>query len=248
MERPVIGIPASILTTHTDIFHGLQVTYTTQGFIDGLLRAGAVPLLLPIADEETAICYLDQVDGILLAGGQDVSPQFYHEEPHQKLGETSPSRDRYEMAIVKEAWSQQKPILAVCRGMQLLNVLFGGTLYQDLSDFPSPIQHLQASSPDVGSHTVDFTSGSWLSGVYGEKYRVNSYHHQGIKRLSESFRAVAWSRDGLVEGIEAMDSKRKAIGLQWHPEMMIEKDPIMQSTFDAFVQLVGNEKQANKIR
>src|SRR5699024_9230003 len=231
-----------ILTAYTDVFHGLPVSYTPQGFIKGLLKTEAVPLIFPIADDETAAEYVHQVDGILLAGGQDVSPHLYNEEPHVKLEETSPARDQFEMTIIKEAWSQNKPILAVCRGMQLLNVLFGGTLYQDLEDFASPLQHLQASNPDVGSHTVDIASGSWLSGIYGEQYLVNSYHHQGIKNLSETFRAVAWSKDGLVEGIECMDTSRKVIGVQWHPELMIENDLIMQSLFYAFFQLVKNEQ------
>lgn len=239
----VIGIPGNIFSTHSDIFHGLHVAYVLQGFIDAVVEAGAIPLILPLTDERTAQKYVEQVDAIILAGGQDIAPYLYHEEPHLKLGELSPKRDAFEAAIVKEAWKQQKPILGICRGMQLLNVLFGGTLYQDLSDFDSPLQHLQTSHEYIGTHSVDFVPGSWLSGIFGESYRVNSYHHQAIKELAAEFRPVARSKDGLIEGIEHEDPTRKVIGLQWHPEMMIKHDPLMQSVFDAFVQLVQNVKE-----
>lgn len=246
MKQPiVIGIPGNILTQEMEDFDGLRVAYVLQGFIDGLVRAGAVPLILPLADESIVPHYVNQVDAILLAGGQDIAPYLYNEEPHQKIGEFMPERDGFESAITKEAWDQNKPILGICRGMQLLNVLFGGTLYQDLSDFDSPLQHLQTSKEYIGTHSVDLSKGSWLSGVFGENYRVNSYHHQAIKKLAKDFRAVARSKDGLIEGIEHEDPTRKVFGVQWHPEMMVDHDPIMQSLFDAFVQLVKNEKENN---
>ena len=245
--KPLIGIPGSLLTAHVKEFEGMSVTYTQQGLIDGLLEANGLPVLLPITtkNDQDIVDYVTHVDGILLAGGHDIAPHFYNEEPHRKLQDTLPIRDEFEMAIIKEAWNQNKPILGICRGFQLLNILFGGTLYQDLSDFDSFVQHLQSSKEYVGIHSVDFSPGSWLSGIFGEEYRVNSYHHQGIKKVGEGFREVAWSKDGLVEGIEHTDPTRKVAGVQWHPEWMRTKDPIMQSLFDAFVALVENEKETS---
>lgn len=243
MTRPMIGISGNTLIAQSELFSDLKITGTTQGFLDALLKADSLPFIFPIADPDLAGDYIRQVDGLLLTGGQDLSPSIYNEEPHQRLGAVFPERDRFEMALVHEAWRQNKPILGICRGMQLLNVVFGGSLYQDLSDFPSSIKHLQQAQPDTGTHSVVFSRTSWLSKIYGKEQRVNSYHHQGIKQLSQSFSAVGWSPDGLIEAIESIDTHKKIVAVQWHPEWMIEKRPEMQTLFEAFVQVVTDDRQ-----
>src|SRR5690625_4319511 len=148
MRKPIITIPGNLLTSYTEQFKGIPINYTPNGFVKALLRTNATPLILPISDEQRAKEYVEMADGVLLAGGQDVSPHLYHEEPHLKLGATSPERDTFETAIIKEAWSQKKPMLAVCRGFQLMNVVFGGNLYQDLEDVSTSIQHVQTTPID----------------------------------------------------------------------------------------------------
>lgn len=244
MSSPVIIIPSNILTTYTDIFQGIPISYTPDGFVRGLLKANATPLIVPISNEEKAKQYVDMADGVLLAGGQDVSPQLYNEEPHAKLGATFKERDTFETTIIKEAWKQKKPILAVCRGFQLMNVLFDGTLYQDLSEYPETVlQHEQKTNVQKGIHTVNLSPDSWLAGVFGEEYFANSIHHQAIKKLANDFRPVAWSKDGMIEAFESVDPEQKTIGVQWHPELMIETDAESQGLFDAFVDLVSQNKK-----
>jgi len=241
--KPRIGIPANILTSFSNDFNGLPITYTPHGFVQALQRADALPVLLPMSGAETAADYLKGVDALVFAGGQDVTPTLYGEEPSLKLGPVSPDRDAFELALIKEAWEQKKSILAVCRGLQIVNVGFGGTLYQDLSDYPNlKVQHVQKSLPYTGVHTVAVEDGSWTSNVFGTTYPVNSYHHQAIKDLADPFKAVAWSRDGLIEAIEAKDSSRLTIGIQWHPELMIDRDKKMQGLFDTFVESVRTIK------
>lgn len=127
-----IGIAANQLLRATETFQGNQVTYTPQGFVNAVQQAGGLPLLLPISSTESARDYIQLVDKLLLAGGQDVSPSFYNEAPHPKLTETNLNRDLFEQALINEALKQNKPILAVCRGMQLLNVTLGGIFTKTL--------------------------------------------------------------------------------------------------------------------
>ncbi len=136
MTKKIIGIAGNQLLQAAEVFHGNQVTYTPQGFVSAVQAAGGVPLVLPIGPKELAATYIQQIDKLLLAGGQDVAPEFYGQEPHIKLEETNRDRDEFELALIEEALKQNKPIFAVCRGMQLVNVALGGTLYQDLSMYP----------------------------------------------------------------------------------------------------------------
>lgn len=237
--KPVIGIPGNVLTNFSPQYKSLPITYTPHGFVDALQAAGALPVVFPISNEENARQYVKSVDAIVLAGGQDVSPLIYGEEPHLKLQATSLERDRFEMAVIKEAWAENKPVLAICRGLQIFNVAFGGTLYQDVSLYPEiGVQHVQASTPETAAHSVTIEADSWLGGLYGKQAHVNSYHHQAIKQLADVLRPVAWSKDGLIEGFESNDDQHLTIGVQWHPELMIKQNQAAQGLFDAYVQTV----------
>lgn len=237
--KPIIGIPGNIITNLNPNYTSLPLTYTPQGFVEGLNRAGALPIVFPLSTEENAREYAKSVDAVLLAGGQDVSPLLYGEEPHLKLEETSPLRDAFEVAVIKEAWKENKPILAVCRGLQIMSVAFGGTVYQDVSLYPKlSVQHLQVSSPETAAHSIDIKQDSWLGQLYGDSLQVNSYHHQAIKELPKELTPTAWSKDGLIEAFEASDRAHIAIGVQWHPELMINHDKEAQRLFDAFVVTV----------
>ena len=248
MQKPIIGVPGSLLTTPLNEFEHLPVTYTQHGLMEGLANANSLPFILPIIPaytNEDITAYINQVDALVLAGGNDLSPYLYNQEPHLKLQETVPARDEFEWALAQEARKQKKPLLGICRGLQLINVLFGGTLYQDLGDLNTPIQHVQASKEYVGTHTVSLSPDSFLGGVFGREYRVNSYHHQGIHLLGNGLRAVAWSHDGLIEGIEHTDPTHPIVAMQWHPEWMCAYDPVMQQLFDSFVELVRTHEKTH---
>lgn len=242
--KPIIGIPGNILTQQSPDFNGLPITYTPQGFVEGIMTAYGLPSVIPLGNPKDAKEYVSRIDGLLLAGGQDVSPLLYGEEPIPALGTTSPVRDTFEIALINEAIRQKKPILAVCRGMQILNVAFGGSLYQDLASSYSDlsVQHIQQTMYDNGAHTVSIDPDSRLAKIYGTTYVVNSYHHQAIKELADPFEAVAWSKDRLIEGFEAKDSEVSIVAVQWHPELMIKTDEKMQQLFTEFVSRVKKSK------
>lgn len=235
MMKPLIGIAGNVLSDLA-VTNGLPITYTPQGFVDGIDRAEGTPVVLPISSPADASDYISRIDGLLLAGGQDVSPLLYNEEPSLQLEATNPARDAFEMALIEAAVAQKKPILAVCRGLQLLNVAYGGTLYQDLSDYPDlAVQHIQKTHFETGAHTILIDPDSSLGKIFGDTYIVNTYHHQAVKKIAKPFKAVAWSKDKLIEGFEAIDPKQSIVAVQWHPELMMKQDRKMQQLFDEFV-------------
>lgn len=230
----VIGILGSAYNVSTkEPFWWNKVTYTRQGFIDVLQALGHTPLILPIGLEEQAASYLSLVDKIILTGGSDVAPQFYGEEPHPKLETTNPERDRFELAAIKAALAQNKAIFGVCRGLQVLNVAFGGSLYQDLSDYPKKaLKHRQSPTPqEFATHSIAVNQESLLD-FLPEKYFVNSFHHQGIKVLAPELTAIAHANDGVIEALE--NKEKRILAVQWHPECTWEKEAHDRQLFQFF--------------
>lgn len=237
MSKPIIGIAANQLAAGSTEFHGNPVSYTPQGFVSAAEKVGGLPLLLPITHPDHAQAYISSVDKLLLAGGQDVDPFLYGEAPHPLLQGTSPDRDIFEQALIKEALAQHKPIFAVCRGMQLLNVTLGGSLYQDLSLYSDwSVRHLQDPTlPKDPSHSISVIKDSLLESLIGDSYRVNSYHHQAIKRLADSLKVSALSPDQLVEAVEWHDDSQRVLAVQWHPELSFHVHSPDLTLFDYFV-------------
>lgn len=199
-QYPLIGISGNHCQDNTEQDPYL-LSYAPNGFITGLEKAKAIPVILPIVSRETAHEYISRIDALVLSGGQDVSPLLYGEEPHLKLRRTYPVRDTFDFALIEEAYRQRKTILAVCRGFQILNVAFGGTLYQDLQSqyTESNILHLQKTMPSMATHSIEITEDSELAKILGTKAAINSYHHQRSKELASNLKAVAWSADGLLK-------------------------------------------------
>ncbi len=247
--KPLIGILANLLTVQEGLFPGQERVYVNREYVDSLVKAGAVPVLLPIlTDEEAIYTQVGLVDGILLSGGYDIHPLFYGEEPHKLLDFVCPERDEYEIKVTKIAYELHKPLLGICRGLQLINVAFGGTLYQDLSQCQpkSELQHSQKANMYVASHTVDIAHHTQLYRIFGkESIRTNSFHHQAIKKIAPGCIVSATARDGIIEGIERID-RSFIIGVQWHPEMMICKHVEMLKLFQAFVLAAQSYRSQNK--
>lgn len=200
--------------------HGLPYTMLGAQYMWAVERAGGVPLpLSPALGAESLRRLVGMIDGLVLSGGEDVHPARYGEEPHPALGSVSPERDAMETAALAGALERDLPVLAICRGLQLLNVAWGGTLFQDLpAQRPGPLEHRQRAEPERSWHTVTVAPGSRLHTVAGAaELPVNSFHHQGIRRLAAGLREVAWSEDGLIEGVEA-EGEGWVVGVQWHPE------------------------------
>ncbi|MDE1549505.1 gamma-glutamyl-gamma-aminobutyrate hydrolase family protein [Jeotgalibaca caeni] len=238
IKLPLIGISGNQLLQVSTAFEGTSVAYTPQFFIDGLHHVGASPLILPIGTKEMAQQYVQLLDGLLLTGGYDVDPNLYGEDPHPQLQAIYPQRDTFELALIEAALERKIPILGICRGMQLLNVHFGGTLYQDLPTQYGEhmMQHVQKAPFNFPVHAVSVEADSYLHTLTGDRAMVNTFHHQGIKDLGKGLRVVATSSDGMVEAVEATDSEQDILALQWHPEIMLNNDSVSRAIFTDFVK------------
>ena len=209
-------------------------------YVEGVAGAGGVPVVLPpVGTERAAEAIIRGLDGLLLSGGSDLDPSYYGEEPLPELGVTLPERDAFEMALVDLALRRGIPTFGICRGMQVLNVALGGTLYQDL---PSQwevdvLKHRQDTPKWQPTHEVRVGEESYLAEVMGrELVKVNSYHHQGIKDLADSLVVTGRSSDGVVESVEAGDlSDQWLLGVQWHAEAMRGAGPEQSCLFEAHV-------------
>lgn len=236
--------PKIAITARTIIQEGS--TYPTIGvrkpYLDSVERAGGIPVIIPLTeDKDTLKSILDLTSGLLLPGGEDVVPTFYGEEPHPLLRKTDRLRDEVELFAISWARQKQRPILGICRGIQVLNVAYGGTLYQDVDQQrPSAPKHKESEWDEL-SHSIDLEGGSLLSKILcTECLQVNSLHHQAIKELGQGLKATATTPDGLIEGVESTDPRHFVVGIQCHPEALWqEKDHRWLKLFEAFISASG---------
>lgn len=208
--------------------------YTPHGYNASLTKAGHMPIIIPLQEDlSLADQYVEKLDGIVFTGGQDVSPLLYGREPSPKLQSVYPPRDRWERALFEAATKKNIPILAICRGFQLINILLNGTVYQDLSEYPvsaaNAVQHIQNwGRMHYPHHSIRIDKNATLSKLFnGQKsLLINTYHHQVIEELSPILTATAWADDGVIEAYEVNKDKSNynILGVQWHPEMMTDND------------------------
>lgn len=245
-KSPIIGITSMLHSIESGCFLGYKRAAVGQRYVDAIHAAGGIPLILPIVEGKESIAQqLEVIDGLLFSGGDDISPLFYNDEPQQGLGPTCPERDRYEIHLFQMARHTNKPILGICRGLQLMNVAMGGTLYQDIpSTIPSPLIHQQQTKADEATHAVNLISETKLHRIMdGNALETNSFHHQAIKGLATGLVPNAYSSDGLIEGIEGKEESY-LLGVQWHPEYMFSKDPKMLKLFQTFVDAAQTRKMS----
>ena len=212
----------------------------TAAYITALENAGLVPLIVPpLSNDSAATAVLDSVSGLVLTGGEDVDPARYGEERHEKVRNVSAARDATEAALVVEAKSRGMPVLAICRGIQILNVALGGTLVQDISSqCKTDISHDEDGPRDSRSHEIAVEPGSLIADAIGTEHAsVNSFHHQSVKRVADGMRVTARSPDGVIEGLESTDEDWWVMAVQWHPEEMTESsEPWDRGLFKAFAR------------
>nr|WP_207618607.1 gamma-glutamyl-gamma-aminobutyrate hydrolase family protein [Streptococcus equi] len=213
VSKTIIGITANQRVTKA--LDNLPCSYAPTGFIEAVTRSGGLPLLLPIGDEAAAKSYVAMVDKIILIGGQHVDPKYYHEKRAALDGDFSPQRDIFELAIIKEALAQKKPILGICRGMQLMNVALGGSLNQHIEG------HWQKTASDCLSQEIVIEKTSPLYPIYGPRALINSFHHQSLKQVAEDLRVIARDpNDGTIEAVISCNPDIPFLGVQWHPELL----------------------------
>ncbi len=220
MMRPLIGV-----TVNDDIRNGMSGEFVGKDYTDGVYTAGGLPLVLPLTDDKETIVELAMhLDGLILTGGPDIDPQLFHEEPRLGLGEVTPLRDAMEAMLIVRMAALDKPILAICRGIQILNAVMGGTLYQDLlREWSGRLQHTQKAPRDHTAHHVTIVEGTRLHALMGAvEVPVNTFHHQAVSALAPGFIISGRSHDGLVEAIEH-PGYHFMVGVQWHPENLWRK-------------------------
>lgn len=229
---PIIGIVCG-----HDTKDGGDRYYVAYSSIRSVAEAGGVPIMIPYTNDEDKLARaLQLVGGVLLPGGVDVDPELYAEEPIRGLGRIDPIWDALDVTAARIALERDIPVLGLCRGMQVLNVAAGGSLWQDIpSQVKDALQHGQKAPRWAATHRIDIEADSVLAEVLGTSRRVNSYHHQAVKEPGRGIRVTARAADGIVEAIESTEH-RFALGVQWHPELMIDSDPEQRGLFQRFVQ------------
>ena len=234
-RRPSIGITPDVTTATPEaplLKYDLKVAYS-----EAVLRAGGLPFIMPYSDDKQVVdAYLDRVSGVLVTGGAfDIPPDAYGEAAREGLGDLKPGRTQFEMLVIKGALSRRMPVLGICGGMQLLNVAFKGTLFQDIGrEVPGAKPHEQQHDRTHPQHPVEIKDGTVLSDCLGKgQLMVNSTHHQAVKAVGEGLVTSAVSTDGIIEAIEAKDGF--VVGVQWHPELLIDTVPPHLGLYKTFV-------------
>ena len=236
---PVPAFPLVAVTATVKTYEGAPRVRLNDAYLRAMEDARLTPIIVgPLENLDRCADVLSTVRGLVLTGGEDVDPAEYGADPHPALGQTNPRRDRWEIALVREAMARRIPTLAICRGIQVLNVALGGTLVQDIpAQWPGALPH-EDSDRRARAHPVEIVGGSLTEAALGgAAIAVNSVHHQAIDKLAPGLRVTARSPDGLVEAVETDDRAWWAVGVQWHPEELTSTaEPWDRGLFAAFAE------------
>ena len=244
MVRPLIGITCSRSTggRWSSYSLGHFQDFVFDGYSRGVLACGGAPLLVPIPQNKqsiSAICHA--LDGLIFSGGPDINPRFYRQDPLPGLGEVDEDADHMALELIRQALALDLPILCVCRGIQVLNVALGGTLYQDVpTEMPSALKHEQQADRAVVTHTVTVLPDTLLRRIVKrDRMWVNSKHHQAVKDLAPGLIVSAHAADGLIEAVEKPD-QRFVVAVQWHPEGLWPHDICAKRLFQALIKAAAS--------
>ncbi len=231
MSLPRVGVTCDLEGSRERVF--LRTSY-----LQAIAAAGGRPLLLPPVIPELAAGYIDGIDGLFLTGGGDIEPSFFNAQPATELYKVVPERDAFELTLTRAALAAGKPILAICRGLQVLNVAAGGDLYQDIGmQVPGALEHSQKEPRGQPTHSLQVMDGTALAAILGPQAQVNSLHHQAVCRVGQGLKVSALAADGIIEALEG-EGGGAVIGVQWHPEDLYRSDPRQEALFKYFVDAV----------
>ncbi len=229
--KPVIGITTDIEGESKNVLYNTNV--------QAIIRAGGLPIIIPTGVEQDVKQLATLLDGLLLTGGGDIDPMLYGEEPHKNLDDVSPRRDLIEIVLAQEMIKSNKPILGICRGLQIINIAMNGNMYQDIYSQREEtlLQHSQKASWHHSSHYVQVKAGTLLETITkSEKIKVNSFHHQAVKDVLHPLTISGVASDGTIEAIESTEHDF-VLGVQWHPESLAEiEDKVSVDIFEQFLK------------
>lgn len=246
-KKPIIGIAGNTLSIPDHPFGEYWRSYVNEDYVISVLRAGGVPYILPIIDDKEVIqAQLENVDGLIISGGDnDINPKLYGQKLEKETVSPNDKRDFFDFHLAALAKKMKKPSLFICRGHQVATIENGGTLYQDVSYAPNiTIKHHNNPSPDYPAHMVDIDKDSFLFDILQkDKVWVNSFHHQLVKDVPQGYKVTALAPDGCIEAIEPIKRDCFYLSLQWHPEMMAAKgNEDMKKIFTRLIE------EANKLK
>lgn len=223
--------------------------YLGRDYSEAVQAAGGLPVHIPLIPDPAYIeALVTDLDGVLLPGADcDVDPAYYGEDPHPKLGRVVPEKDETDRLVLEQAERLDLPVLAICYGMQAVNVFRGGSLVQDIeAQIDGSMKHRQGEPLDRHSHSVSIAEKNLLFDVAGKTATVNSHHHQAVRRTGRDLRAIAWANDGVIEAIEDVRPERFVLGVQWHPELAWDRDELSRGIFERFVSACESRADARR--
>ncbi|WP_342560374.1 gamma-glutamyl-gamma-aminobutyrate hydrolase family protein [Psychrobacillus sp. FSL W7-1457] len=235
--KPIIGVSSNltelVLSVPTDNIHAVT-------------RFGGVPIVLPNMETELIDSIANLIDGLLLTGGGDIDPTLFGEEPHRSLGSIVPERDEFEVELIKKMLEQNKPILGLCRGAQIMSIAAGGDMYQDIYGQieTTLLQHDQKAPRTHASHFVQLGEGTVLKHIIGkDRIKVNSFHHQAVRKIPQGYQISGIASDGIIEAFESQHHSF-VIGIQWHPECLVTTgDDSSEAIFKGFIEACKNSSK-----
>ena len=231
MNKNKIGIISSLFLDNKS-----NKILVSSDYVNAIERVNGIPIIIPITSNlEYLDIYINLCNGFLFTGGIDINPYFYNENPKKNLGEFNTDFDLFQITLMQKVIVSKKPFLAICRGMQILNVSCGGTLYQDISEFPNKtLQHYQKIKKSDPFHLIKINTNSTLFNIFGKELYVNSFHHQCIKKLGTNLKISAIAPDNIIEAIE-LENYNFGVGVQWHPEMLFTSSEKVKPIFSTLI-------------